>query len=296
MRIGVCGLGKMGSAITRRLMGLGYELTVWNRDQAKAAPLVAEGAALAATPADLASKVEMVITMVLDGPALNTVYRSPNGLLAADLTGKLVVDMSTVLPEDEAAIGAEVVRQGGGFVECPVGGTVAPALDGKLFGLAGGTDADVARARPVLEQLCRRLEHVGPVGAGARMKLAINLPMIVYWQALGEALSLCQSTGLSPERLIDILGDTPGAAGAIKQRGPDIVRGLSGVDTGSGSFAITSARKDLRTMHALAASMGLSLPTADAALVGYNEAVTAGRGDADAGQMAVHWAGRGKRP
>jgi 3-hydroxyisobutyrate dehydrogenase len=295
MRIGVCGMGKMGSAIARRLMSLGHELTVWNRDPAKAAPLVAEGAALAKTPAELAGAVELAITMVLDGPALDTVYRSPQGLLSADLTGKLVVDMSTVLPEEEAAVGAEIVRRGGGFVECPVSGTVAPARDGKLFGLAGGTEADVARARPVLEQLCRRVEHVGAVGAGARMKLAINLPMIVYWQALGEALSLCKSLDVSPERLIDILGDTPGAAGAIKQRGPDIVRGLSGVDTGLGSFAITSARKDLRTMHALAASMGIALPTADAALAGYNEAVAAGRGDADAGQVAVHWAGRGVR-
>ena len=233
--------------------------------------------------------------MVLDGPALDAVYRGAHGLLSADLAGKLVVDMSTVLPEEEAAIGADVVRHGGGFVECPVSGTVAPARDGKLFGLAGGTDADVARARPMLEQLCRRVEHVGAVGAGARMKLAINLPLIVYWQALGEALSLCQPLGLSPERMIDILGDTSGAAAAIKQRGPDIVRGLGGVDTGPGSFAITSARKDLRTMHALAASMGLALPAADAALAGYNEAVAAGRGGADAGQVAVHWAGRGVR-
>lgn len=295
MRIGVCGMGKMGSAMARRLMSVGHELTVWNRDPTKTAPLVAEGAASAATPAELAGAVELVITMVLDGPALDKVYRGPHGLLSADLTGKLVVDMSTVLPEEEAAIGADVVRHGGGFVECPVSGTVAPARDGKLVGVAGGTEADMARARPVLEQLCRRVEHVGAVGAGARMKLAINLPLIVYWQALGEALSLCRPLGLSPERMIDILGDTSGAAGAIKQRGPDIVRGLSGVDTGAGSFAITSARKDLRTMHALAASMGIALPTADAALAGYNEAVAAGRGEADAGQVAVHWAGRGGR-
>jgi 3-hydroxyisobutyrate dehydrogenase len=295
MRIGVGGMGKMGSTIARRLMSVGHDLTVWNRDPAKTAPLAAEGAAVAKTPAELANAVEMVITIVLDGPALNAVYRGAHGLLAADLTGKLVVDMSTVLPDEEAAIGADVVKHGAGFVECPVSGTVAPARDGKLFGLAGGTEADVARARPVLEQLCRRVEHVGAVGAGARMKLAINLPLIVYWQALGESLSLCRSLGLPPERLIDILGDTSGAAAAIKQRGPDIVRGLAGEDVGPGSFAITSARKDLATMRALAVSIGVELPTANAALAGYNEAVAAGRGEADAGQVAVHWAGRGRQ-
>jgi 3-hydroxyisobutyrate dehydrogenase len=292
MRIGVCGMGKMGSTTARRLMSLGHELTVWNRNPARTAPLVAEGAAVAKTPAELAAGVEMVITMVLDGPALNTVYRGADGLLSADLAGKLVVDMSTVLPEEEAAIAADVVKLGCSFVECPVSGTVGPARDGKLFGLAGGTEADVARARPVLEQLCRRVEHVGAVGAGARMKLAINLPLIVYWHALGEALSLCKPLGLSPERMIDILGDTSGAAAAIKQRGPDIVRGLAGEDVGAGSFAITSARKDLVTMRALAASMGIALPAVNAVLPGYDEAIADGRGEADAGQLAVHWAGR----
>jgi len=216
MRIGVCGMGKMGSAIARRLMTLGHGVTVWNRDAAKTVPLVAEGASAAASPGDLASAVEMVITIVLDAGALDAVYRGAQGLLSAKLAGKLVVDMSTVLPETEAAIGADVVRHAGGFVECPVSGTVAPAREGRLFGFAGGTDDDVARARPVLDQLCRRVEHVGAVGNGARVKLAVNLPLLVYWQALGEAISLCKSVGLPPERLIDILGDTTGAANGIK--------------------------------------------------------------------------------
>ena len=295
MHIGVCGMGKMGSTIARRLMTLGHEVTVWNRDMAKTAPLVAEGAKAVAMPADLARAAEMVITIVLDAGALDSVYRGPNGLLSVDLAGKVVVDMSTVLPEAEAAIGADVIRHGGGFVECPVGGTVAPARDGKLFGFAGGTDADVARVRPVLNQLCRRVEHVGPVGAGARVKLAVNLPLLVYWQALGEAISLCKSVGLPPERLIDILGDTTGAANGIKGRGPEIARGLGGADTGPGSFDMITARKDLETMLALAAETGVELPAATAALAGYQEAIAIGRGQADSGQLAVHWAGRGGR-
>ena len=85
---------------------------------------------------------------------------------------------------------------------------MGPARDGKLFGLVGGDDADVARLRPVLDQLCRRVEHVGPVGSGARLKLAINLPLLVYWQSLGEALALCKPLNLPPERLVDIMADT----------------------------------------------------------------------------------------
>jgi 3-hydroxyisobutyrate dehydrogenase len=292
MRIGICGMGKMGSTIARRLMGFGHEVTVWNRDAAKTGPLVAEGATAARTPAELASAVDLVITIVLDAPALDTVYRGPQGLLSTDLTGKLLIDMSTVLPDIQTALAADVEGRGGAYVECPVGGTVAPARDGKLFGLAGGTEEAVARARPVLDQLCRRVEHVGAIGAGARVKLAINLPLLVYWQALGEALSLCKSVGLTPVQLIDILGDTTGAANGIKGRGPDIARGLGGTDTGPGSFDITGARKDLETMLALAAMTGVQLPAATAALAGYEEAIAAGRGGNDSGQLAVHWATR----
>jgi len=292
MRIGVCGMGKMGSTIVRRLMTFGHEMTVWNRDHAKTAPLVADGATAAETPADLVNKVDTVITIVLDAAALDTVYRGPLGLLSADLAGKLLIDMSTVLPDVQIALAADVEHRGGAYVECPVGGTVAPARDGKLFGLAGGTQEAVARARPVLDQLCRRVEHVGAIGAGARVKLAVNLPLLVYWQALGEALSLCKDVGLTPAQLIDILGDTTGAANGIKGRGPDIARGLGGANTGPGSFDITGARKDLETMLALAAATGVQLPAATAALAGYEEAIEAGRGSNDSGQLAVHWATR----
>ncbi len=296
MRIGVCGMGKMGSTIARRLLTFGHAVTVWNRDAAKTAPLAAEGATAAASPAALAAAVDLVITIVFDATALDAVYRGPLGLLSADLTGKVVVDMTTVRPEAEAAIAEDVIRHGGAFVECPVGGTVGPAREGRLFGFAGGAAADVARARPVLDQLCRRVEHVGAVGDGARVKLAINLPLLVYWQALGEAISLCQSVGLPPERLIDILGDTTGAANGIKGRGPDIVRGLSGIDIAPGSSDMHTACKDIESMLALAAETGVALPAASVALAGYRDAIAAGRGHVDTGQLAVHWAGRGRRP
>ncbi|HEY1413373.1 MAG TPA: NAD(P)-dependent oxidoreductase, partial [Rhodopila sp.] len=175
MRIGFCGMGKMGATMALRLMTFGHELTVWNRDAAKTKPVAAKGAGVAKTPADLVVAVDVVITMLSDAKALDAVYRGPSGILSGNLTGKLVIDMSTVLPDVEAAVAAEVIGHGGGFVECPVGGTVGPAREGKLFGFAGGTAADVARARPILDQLCRRVEPVGAVGNGARFKLAINL-------------------------------------------------------------------------------------------------------------------------
>jgi 3-hydroxyisobutyrate dehydrogenase len=290
MNVGICGAGKMGAAIAHRLKACGHEITVWNRSPARLQPLAALGATIAASPAALCQACDVVITMVLDDNALNAVYRDAHGLLSADLSGRLVIDMSTVLPATEEAIAAEARAKGAAFVECPVGGTVGPARDGKLFGLAGGTEADVQRARPLLEQLCRRIEHVGGPGAGARLKLAINLPLLVYWQSLGEALALCRPLGLPPERLIDIMADTSGAATALKNRAGDVARALAGQLPPSASFDVRAARKDLSTMVAYARTLGLDLPTAGAALKSFDEAATQGLADKDAIAVPARWA------
>src|SRR5262249_50728489 len=154
-------------------------------DTAKTRPLIDAGAKAFETPAALAEGSDATIVMLLNDAATEAVYRGVTGLLAAKLQGKLLLDMSTIRPETMISVGTAVARSGATFIECPVGGSMAPAKEGKLFGLVGGTDTDVARARPLLEQLCRRIEHVGPLGAGATLKLAVNLPLLVYWQALG---------------------------------------------------------------------------------------------------------------
>lgn len=291
MKVGVCGTGKMGTAIAQRLMNSGHEVAVWNRDRSKTQPLAAAGAKVAASPRELCQACEAVITMVLDDNALDAVYRGTDGILSADdLSGRIVIDMSTVLPATDAAIAVEVKAKRAAFVECPVGGTVGPAREGRLFGLAGGSEADVSRARPLLEQLCRRIEHVGPPGAGACLKLAINLPLLVYWQSLGEALALCRPLGLSPERLIDIMADTSGAAAAMKGRAPDIARALAGQLPAAASFDVRAARKDLSTMLAYARTLGRELPATAAALNSFDEAVRDGLADKDAIAVPVRWA------
>ena len=190
MRVGVAGLGKMGAAIAARLMECGHDVIVWNRSADKVKPLADAGAIVASSPADLAAQAEAIVTILTDAGAIDAVYHGASGLLLGDVSGKLFIDMSTVQPETEVALADKVRGKGAAFVECPVGGTTGPARQGKLFGFAGGSDADVARARPLLDQLCRRVEHVGDIGSGAAMKLAINLPLMIYWQALGEALAL----------------------------------------------------------------------------------------------------------
>ena len=289
MKIGVAGTGRMGSAIAQRLMGLGHELAVWNRTQEKTTPLAAAGAKVAATPSQLASSSEAIITILTDAAAIDAAYHGKEGLLSGGISGKLFIEMSTVRPETERALAAKIREKGAVMVECPVGGTVGPAKDGKLFGFVGGEAADIARARPLLDQLCRRVEHVGPIGAGASMKLAINLPLLVFWQAFGEALALCRSLGLDSARIVDIFADTSGGPNVLKGRGAVLAAALQGKDTGPITVDIDAMRKDLRTMVEEARSLGKQLPVTSRALECYEEASREGLGKSDITAIPVRW-------
>jgi 3-hydroxyisobutyrate dehydrogenase len=289
MTIGVCGTGRMGSAIAQRLLSVRHEVAVWNRNPVKTKPLADAGAKTFSTPAALVDDCEIVVVMLLNDAASDAVYRGRDGILKGNLAGKLVIDMSTVRPDTMHTIGASVIRQGAAFVESPVGGSTAPAREGKLFALVGGDKVDVARAMPVLEQLCRRIEHVGVLGAGATVKLAINLPLLVYWQALGESLTICKPLNLPADRLIDILSDTAGTPTAMKGRGAIIAKVLAGEPLGATAFGLSAAKKDLATAVQFARTLHAELPVAASALACFEEAEAAGLGDADATAISTRW-------
>ena len=153
MKIGIAGTGRMGAAIAARLSGLGHEMMVWNRSADKAR---ATGFRVAETPQALAGGCEAVISMLTDAKAVESVYGE---MLKGEAKGKLFIEMSTVRPQDSRRISSLVKQQQAAFVECPVGGTTGPAKEGKLFGFAGGEQADVDKAMPILSQMCRRVER-----------------------------------------------------------------------------------------------------------------------------------------
>jgi 3-hydroxyisobutyrate dehydrogenase len=284
----------MGSSIAQRLMSVGHDVGVWNRNSAKTKPLTDTGARLFASPAELVEGCDVTIVMLLNDAATEAIYRSPGGILKAKLAGKLVIDMSTVRPDTMQSNGSAVLQLGSAFVEGPVGGSTGPAKEGKLFGLVGGSKADVARAMPILEQLCRRIEHVGELGSGSMMKLAVNLPLLVYWQALGEALTICKPLNLPAERLIDILSDTAGTPAAMKGRGAVIAKVLGVAPLGETAFGLNAAKKDLATAVQFAASIHAELPVTASALACFEEAEAAGLGDADATAVSTRWSQRSR--
>jgi len=285
MKIGLAGTGKMGSAIAARLASLGHEMMVWNRTPDKARSL---GHPVAASPQELAARSEIVISILADAKAVAQVY---DEMLKGEVKGKLFIEMSTVRPEVQRQLNKLVRNKGAALIECPVGGTIGPAKEGKLFGFVGGEAADVARAKPVLDQMCRRVEHVGPIGAGTRMKLAINLPLLVYWQALGEALSLVRDLNLDPARLMDILADTSGAATMMKNRAPVIAAALGGKEPQVTSN-VDTMKKDLTEMIEEMRALGWSSLVTEAALEGFTRASKAGLGGKDCVMLPVSWSAK----
>jgi 3-hydroxyisobutyrate dehydrogenase len=294
MKIGVAGLGAMGAAMAARLMEVGHQVTVWNRSTDKAKPLADAGATVAATPKDLANVSETVITMLTDGAAIDAVYTGPDGLLAGDVKGKLFIDMSTLAPKITTGLAPKVRAKGATFVECPVGGSTAPARQGKLLGLMGAEPADAERAKPILDQLCRKVEHCGPIGAGAAMKLAINLPLMVAWQAYGEAFAIAREVGWEPKRLLDLFVESNGANKALTMRADMIVTMFEGRDPGPTTFSIANGVKDLRTMVETGEATGADMLATKAALAGFEDATKHGFGGGDGSQMSVYWATRKK--
>jgi 3-hydroxyisobutyrate dehydrogenase len=215
---------------------------------------------------------DVIILSLTDAGASNAVL---GHLISAGLAGRLVIEMSTLLPEEVDALAAKAAAAGADFVHCPVGGTVAPALKGQLLGFAGGTSAAVERALPVLTQLCRRVEHLGTPGAAARMKLAVNLPLAIYWQTLGESLALLRGAGVPHDMAISLIADSSAGPTVLKNRAQVVVDTLAGTDQ-PGTFDIAGLTKDLRLALALAHAEGADLPLAQAASARYSAALDAG--------------------
>jgi len=291
MKIGIAGMGRMGTAMAMRLLEQGHEITVWNRTPEKTAAAARAGAAVVPTPAALASACDRIITILTNAAAMEAVYTGKDGLLSGNVRGKLLIEMSTVRGDDHRALAPKAAAKGAALIECPVSGTVKPAREGTLVGFAGGTPEAFTEAQPLLEQLCRRVELIGAMGSGASMKLAVNLILIVFWQALAEACSLMESVPIEPERLIDLLADSNIGANILKVRGASVAAALEGKDTGAAraSFDVDFMRKDLRDMLEEAKALGISLPVAMGTLKCFDEASGAAFGKIDGTQYPAWW-------
>jgi len=271
-RVAVVGLGAMGSRIARRFLDAGHELTVWNRDAAKAEPLVAAGASAAQAPADAARQAEAVVTMVADPEALAAVTEGPDGVAAGLVRGSVLVQMSTVGPRSLERLAAVVPEPS--LLDAPVLGSIGEVEAGSLRVFAGGQAELVERWTPLLETLGTVL-RVGPVGAGTAAKLVANSTLVGVVGLLGEALALGTALGLPAEAAFDVLEATPLGEQA-KRRRPAFESGEY-----PPRFSLSLARKDADLILDAAAQRELDLRLATAAREWLADAERSGRGADD---------------
>ena len=276
-QIGFLGLGKMGSGMAARLVEAGHDVIVWNRTRAKCDPLRELGATVATVPREVPARTEIVISMLYDDYSVEEVFNGPDGLLSVPVDGKLFIEMSTLRPEKVKAIARSCNEQGAEFIDVPVSGTVGPARSGKLMALVGGSESNLERARPILEDMTRRIVHAGPVGSGSLLKLVLNLPLAVYWQSLAEAIAMGHAGGLEIETMLNVINDSGGGLSALSHKISMIVENSENV-----AFDMKTMIKDSQNILAKGEEYGIPMPAMSVALDSYNAAHSAGLGDADA--------------
>jgi 3-hydroxyisobutyrate dehydrogenase-like beta-hydroxyacid dehydrogenase len=216
MRAGFIGLGIMGSRMAANLRRAGHELTVWNRTAERAREWAeVHGAEVAVRPADVAAASEAVVTMVVDGEQVERVLLGEDGVVHGAAPGLLCVDMSTIAPAQARAIGAALAQHDVGFMDAPVSGSSPRAEDGTLTIMAGGEDADFARARPLFEAMGELVVHVGGLGDGQTIKLINNAVAAVNCATVGEALLVGRRAGVDLDALVRVMGASSGASAML---------------------------------------------------------------------------------
>ncbi len=270
------GLGTMGAPMARRLSAT-FPLTVWNRTRSKAEALGDVAARVATTPRDASRGASVVITCMSDAKALEAVLGGEEGVLAGLDPGALLVDVSTIGRAAAREAARAVEDAGGSFVDAPVSGSVGPAQRGELLALVGGSDADVARATPVLEAMCSRILRAGGVGQGQALKVVLNGVGAHQLVAFTSMLALGERAGLARETLVEAF--TSGAFATPSYVGKR-ERVLAGRYT-EPDFTLALALKDGALNVALQQEVGLALPVHREIAREIAQAVGAGLGSLD---------------
>jgi 3-hydroxyisobutyrate dehydrogenase-like beta-hydroxyacid dehydrogenase len=257
--VAIVGTGRMGSAMARALARAGHQLVLHNRSRDRAEALAAElgpPARASGTAAEAAAAAEVTLSMLADDAACRFVYGGADGLIAGAHAGGVLVDLSTVRPETIRSFEADVRATGSGLLDAPVSGSVTLAESGQLTLMVGGEGADLDRARPVLEGIAKAIFHLGPLGTGAAMKLAVNVVIFGLNEALAEGLVLAEAAGIDLATAYDVIAT--GAAGA-PYVGYKRAQFLD-PEEAPVAFSLALTEKDLRLITETAAALGQPLP------------------------------------
>lgn len=282
MRVAILGTGIIGSGMARNLLAKGFDVTVWNRTPQKAQPLVELGATLAPTPREAAAASDLVLVIVGDDTASRQVWLGDQGAFVGARQGALLVDSSTLSLDWVRELAYRAVGGRLRFLDAPLTGSKDAALAGELVLFVGGEQADYQAAQPVFAAIARHTAHLGPNGAGATIKLVLNLMAAVQAVALAEGLTLAERAGLDMEQVLPLIVN--GAPGSPLVKGK--AARMANRDYDDTHFALQWMRKDASYALRAAEQYGLPMPTVAAAREVYQLALNLGLGQKDFSAVA----------
>jgi len=253
--IGFVGLGIMGHAMAANLVRAGFDTVIWNRTKSKADDLASLGATVAASPADVAGRAEIVMICVSDTPDVETVVFGSDGVSSGVSPGSLIIDHSTISPAATKLFASRIRDRGVHWLDAPISGGSEGAVNATLSIMIGGDASQIERARPYLEAVGSTITHVGPQGAGQLVKAVNQILVVVNQLAVSEALLLAEAGGLDLEATLSAVAG--GAAGSwmLSNRGPQMIE-----RDWSPGFTIDLQQKDLRLVLEAANDLGVPIP------------------------------------
>lgn len=265
-RLGFLGIGIMGKEMVLRLLEAGFPVTVWNLEPERLPLVTGAGAVAARSPAAVAESCEILCQCVLNAAAVENCCFGPEGVAKVPGRGRLVVDFSSVNPDDTRRIAAAMAEAGWRWIDAPVSGGPGPAREGKLTIMVGGDPADVERARPVLDALAANLTHLGPLGMGQTAKIANQAIVGVGYVLMAEVLALVEAAGLDPKVLPGALAG--GMADSTILRRIFTQQAARDFDPPKGYAR--QLDKDLLNVRKFARALGLELPIVEAVVERYH--------------------------
>ena len=280
-KIGFMGLGIMGSAMAGNLLKAGYSVTVYNRSQPKAEPLVQQGARAAAHPRALAEDAEVIIAMVTGPEALDELLWGSDGVAEALTVDKVFINMSTVSPRYTRDLALEVEPLGATFIDAPVSGTKQPAEQGTLVILAGGPGEKVKELEPVFLAMGKKVIYCGEVGQGSMMKMSINLLIGVMMEGLAEILNFGRLGGLSLEAMLETVFSGAMNSPMFQAKAPNMEK-----KDYPAAFPLKHLTKDLKFLVDTAYDLQAPVPAAQTLLHLFQVGVARGWGDEDISAIA----------
>lgn len=274
--VGVIGLGAMGAPMARNLLKGGHNVTVFARRAEAMAPLIAAGASGASSPAEVASRNDVTITMVIDTHAVEEVALGPGGIIEGAKPHSVVVDHSTIDPDGARRIALALSARQIDMIDAPVSGGAAVAEAGTLSIMAGGDDAVLERIRSILECYGTTIVHIGPSGAGQVAKACNQICTIVNTLGAAEAMLMAERAGIDPAKVKDVLMSGFGASRMLDLQAPKMI-----ARNFEGKVESRLHYKDIHIVLAMARALGIVLPASTAAATVLTELQHRGGGKSD---------------